>query len=96
MEIVCKRCNNTWDYKGSSRRVACSKCKTSITISHQPEPVHVIETIIPKSKQSIAKEVKFTKTLWKDARLSQRMMGLENMGEKWLVLKVDDDGFLSL
>lgn len=46
MQIVCKRCNHTWDYKGNAKRISCSHCKTSITIhqsaeavSQQPEPV---------------------------------------------------------
>ena len=106
MEIICRRCAYKWDYKGSSRRISCSKCKTSIIIDNHKADNHKAERELVRLAKPIEKqitltnrylaEVKFPKTLWKDARLSQRMMGLDNMGEKWIVLKVGEDGILSL
>lgn len=48
------------------------------------------------SRLTSTTEVKFPKTLWKDVRLSQRFMALDNMGEKWVILKVDGNNVLSL
>lgn len=36
MQITCKRCNHTWDYKGSADRISCSRCRTSITVHKEP------------------------------------------------------------
>lgn len=32
--LNCKRCNNTWDYKGNAPYVtSCSKCKNTVFLS---------------------------------------------------------------
>lgn len=96
MHLVCNRCNHYWQYAGDKHRTSCPKCKTSITV-HQHQ-------LVPQQQQQqdhdltnhVIKEVKMPKSLWKDVRLSQRFMALDNMGEKWVMLKVDSEGILSL
>ena len=106
-EITCKHCGYHWITRSTKTRISCSKCKTSITIKtvhpHEPKPI-AIATIEPETDfesysniiEHKSTEVKFPPSLWKDARLSQRFMGLENMGEKYVILKVDGEGVLSL
>lgn len=89
MHIQCTHCGHEWHTKSTAKRISCSKCKTSIRGHHPeiPDPPSIIEQLT---------EVKFSKALWKDVRLSQRFMALDNMGETYITLKVDSNGILSL
>lgn len=100
MKIVCRKCKYEWDYKGSGRRISCSKCKTSITIDNQNhkaevEIVRLAKPIVVNSNPSMT-AVKLTPALFKDARLAQRIYGLKATGDEYVILKVGDDGVLCL
>lgn len=98
----CGHCGYEWTTKSTANRISCSKCKTSIRIrDHPPSLVEGHNVIVtPPSDLFVHKEqlteVKFPPSLWKDARLAQRFMALDNMGEKYVILKVNDEGILSL
>lgn len=36
IHVMCNKCGYEWDTKSSARRIACSKCKTSIITAHRP------------------------------------------------------------
>lgn len=106
MEMHCGHCGYEWTTKSTAKRISCSRCKTSIRV-HPPPPSEPVAIPIkdpeiptwessntPNNKQLT--EVKFPPSLWKDARLSQRFMALANMGEEYVILKVNDEGILSL
>jgi hypothetical protein len=101
-EITCQKCGYVWNTKSKERRISCSRCKTSITIdfelpaNHPGIPGAIPRFVRKSNKHPIENEVKFPKTLWKDVRLSQRFMALDNMGETYLTLKVNSEGILSL
>lgn len=107
MLIKCKHCGYAWDCYSKAKRVSCSKCKTSIMIpsghaqadTQQRRTYAIpIETSVIQALRNDKQltEVKFPPSLWKDARLAQRFMALDNMGEKYVILKVNDEGILSL
>jgi hypothetical protein len=100
-EITCQKCGHTWFSNSSAIRICCSKCRSSITVTKMtPADKAVVQSQILTQDRAYQRqqltEVKFPKTLWKDVRLAQRFMALDNMGEKWIMLKVDSEGMLSL
>lgn len=100
MEMHCGHCGYEWTTKSTAKRISCSRCKTSIRVHpppHEPTPFEPqpepLQTLTNKQQLT---EVKFPPSLWKDARLAQRFMALANMGEEYVILKVNDEGILSL
>lgn len=81
-EVSCRKCGYTWQTKSTARRISCSKCKTSITLSIKSNTISPILRLPLKVVESAA----FSKIrLW-----------AKSNGEQYLELRGDKDGVLSL
>lgn len=108
--MVCKKCGYSWDSHAAdkgAKRIACSRCKTSITIRQATPKVKPQQDLstparVRKEYDRLVREkeqqVKFPVSLWFDKRLEQRLWHLKSMGkgEDHVMLKVDKDGVLHL
>lgn len=44
IELKCKRCGHTWQYKGSGIVTVCSKCRTSVKVRKFNPELDMIKT----------------------------------------------------
>lgn len=86
MQLTCKRCNHSWDYKGNADRVSCSHCRTSITVHKQP----------PEPEPLKQGEFRLYLNELDSHNFRGTVARTRNMGEDYITLKADKDGILTL